>query len=374
MGMGMGHTLSGWTVLVQLLSMLVSSSFGASASKRRYSAYNYDLTFPQFCPDGRLLQVEYAMTAACSKSTPIACVGLSIPTSAGGEHQAQTEDESLLIMATISSTLPQKKDDGLGCVPGENADRGWSQDSSSGGRSQNRIIEVPVSSFYICDPTGPHRATTSILVGLSGLLPDAASLLEVTLRQLEKEQRMFGWHRLGSNLCQGQLQTREICPRLGISISDKCQTHAFGGGLRPVGASILLASVDGGMGGFGNYGALMTMCETFPNGDCIVSKKYVRCPQIMITGGSSRSRARLTALLRPRMMSLSTQRDKLHSTFVREAVELIVLSLFEQQNAELLDNRKVEVVLQSSVHGTVRIPDDTVSKIVADMREKSSGS
>ena len=363
----MGHAFSHrWLpVFVQLLLMFVPFALGASAS-RRYSAYNYDLTFPQFTPDGRLLQVEYAMTAASSKSTPIACVGLSIPTFDGNGHQA-AEDESLLIMATISSTsLPQNNDDGS--VP----DRGWSRDPSSGGRAQNRIIELPLSSFYICDPTGPHRATTSILVGLSGLLPDATSLLEVTLRQLEYEQRMFGWHRLGSNLCQSQLQTADICPRLGRSIADKCQTHAFGGGLRPVGASILLASVDGGMGDFGNHGALMTMCETLPNGDCTVNKKYGRCPQIMITGGSSRSRARLTALLRPRMVSLSTQRDKLHSTFVREAVESIVLSLFEQQNAEL-DEIKMEIVLQSSVHGTARIPDDVASKIVADMRRKSSG-
>lgn len=329
----------------------------------------------QFTPDGRLLQVEYAMTAACSKSAPIACVGLSIPTFSGDGHQGETEDESLLIMATISSTsLPHSNIDD-GCIPGENAnDRGWSQDSSSAGRAQNRIIEVPVSSFYNCNPTGPHRATTSILVGLSGLLPDAASLLQVTLSQLEHEQRMFGWHRLGSNLGQSQSQTTDICRRLGRSIADKCQKHAFGGGLRPVGASILLASVDGSMGSIGNYGAMMTMCETLPNGDCTVSKNG-RCPQIMVTGGSSRSRARLTALLRPRMMNLldlSIQQHKLHSAFLREAVESIILSLFEQQNAELFDNRRVEVVLQSSVHGTVRIPDDVVSKIVADMMRKSS--
>ena len=106
--------------------------------------------------------------------------------------------------------------------------------------------------------TSHHTAHTStILIGLSGLLSDATSLLEIVYSHLEKEQRKFGWHRLGlspvgvreivdqttgsSDTSQPSFQSKksqsistqpsETVLRLSRAIADECQTHAFGGGV-----------------------------------------------------------------------------------------------------------------------------------------------
>jgi 20S proteasome alpha/beta subunit len=50
-----------------LLALLLTS---VSSSSNNYNVYNYDMTTPQFTPDGRLLQVEYA-SAAADLSSPL---------------------------------------------------------------------------------------------------------------------------------------------------------------------------------------------------------------------------------------------------------------------------------------------------------------
>jgi 20S proteasome alpha/beta subunit len=52
-----------------------SSSSSSSSSSNNYNAYNYDMTTPQFTPDGRLLQVEYA-SAAADLSSPLVVLQL----------------------------------------------------------------------------------------------------------------------------------------------------------------------------------------------------------------------------------------------------------------------------------------------------------
>lgn len=69
-------------LLVSSFALLVSSTApglfiaaapSTSSSSSSYSPYQYDLTVPQFTPDGRLLQVEYALAAA-ERSGPVVWV------------------------------------------------------------------------------------------------------------------------------------------------------------------------------------------------------------------------------------------------------------------------------------------------------------
>ena len=166
--------------------------------------------------------------------------------------------------------------------------------------------------------TTSTAATSTILIGISGILSDATSLLQIAYSQLEEEQSLFGWHRLhlypvghthvsdqnnneglaydndaigrfGGNAGDGGIggaksfseddaivenygtgpaifgkiggvtsspsfltistqptatEASETTLRLSQTIADQCQKHAFGGGLRPLGASLLLAGVD----------------------------------------------------------------------------------------------------------------------------------
>jgi 20S proteasome alpha/beta subunit len=54
-------------LLLSILS-LISLVIDSALANQNYNAYNYDMTTPQFTPDGRLLQVEYASRAATHSS------------------------------------------------------------------------------------------------------------------------------------------------------------------------------------------------------------------------------------------------------------------------------------------------------------------
>lgn len=326
---------------------VAAGNFGSQHS-RRYAAYDYDMTTPHYTPDGRLLQVEYA-TNACIRedSNPIVSVGISVP---GG-------DDTILIMATISSPPPSASS--LQTINPSQKGRGSTDDEQRdeneinsfmkepNQRTQFRIIEVPLSAHR---SSRYHTTKSTILIGLSGLLSDATSLLQIVYSQLEEEQRMFGWNRLGlspvgiSSVDDGHsgsvthsslpslgkqsqsaaTQPSEAVLRLSRAIADECQKHAFGGGLRPLGASLLLAGVDTHHNVIekGNKAeTCVAMCETHPNGgwrshvsteksngsnsgDHATTEVSINSPQIMVTGGPAKSQHRLKSLIDSRLRQL----------------------------------------------------------------------
>ena len=70
----------------------VTTVAAAASSQWNYNPYLYDMTIPQFTPDGRLLQVEYA-TAAADHSSPIVAVRL------GDSSSTKEEEEDLVVLA-----------------------------------------------------------------------------------------------------------------------------------------------------------------------------------------------------------------------------------------------------------------------------------
>lgn len=345
---------------------------------RRYAAYDYDLTTPQFTPDGRLLQVEYA-TNACRRdgTNPIVSVGIDIPSDRtfrllrtrlgeacerladdddGDKHyvsslkegeKEEEEGDTILVMATVtSSTLMEPP------LTNHNQEVDRNTFSESRGevnvRQQFRIIEVPISAAYnhIIESTNPSArhitaiTTSTILIGLSGHLSDATKLLQTIYSHLEEEQSIFGWHRLGvspvgqdikvidnksshllSHSQSVSAQPTETVFRLARAAADQCQKHAFGGGLRPLGASLLLSAVDTQhchqtCNGYQQYGRV-AMCETDPSGRLknIVSNIKSQCnkdshetllspPQVMVSGGSAKSQSALMSMVQSRLREL----------------------------------------------------------------------
>jgi len=333
-----------------IMQNAAANSYDNSGShhSRRYAAYDYDLTTPQYTPDGRLLQVEYAANACIREgSNPIVSLAISIP----------GDECPVLVMATISSApssssstiITNPSQNGQGLERQANQRNHKELDSfikESHQRTQFRIIEVPLAAAY--RQSSPQQLVTStILIGLSGLLSDATSLLQIAYSHLEEEQRMFGWNRLGlspvgisaadcvpgsaarsiQSSLRKQLQSIAAQPsetvlRLSCAIADKCQKHAFGGGLRPFGASLLLAGTDN---------ARVSMCETYPNGgwrshvsnvennDSKVEEyknadASTKSPQIMVSGGPVKSQYKLKSLIRAQLHQLHQKSIVLAST------------------------------------------------------------
>lgn len=60
-------------MLLQSILFLLLLVINTTLANQNYNAYNYDMTTPQFTPDGRLLQVEYASRAATHSSPCVVC-------------------------------------------------------------------------------------------------------------------------------------------------------------------------------------------------------------------------------------------------------------------------------------------------------------
>ncbi len=453
------------------LALVVSShhsNASSSGSRSRYAAYDYDLTTPQYTPDGRLLQVEYALNACRrAESNPIVSVGLCIPSKKDfyrsqlklqreqlknnsgelsddsnkieivphendSEEQEQEGGDALLIMATISSTPPSSYSEGGDALltnskhkPDKDQlliDSDSSNTSSfttnNNQRTQRRIIEVPLSTSFQTHHTTTTTAESTILIGLSGILADATSLLQIAYSILEEEQMSFGWHRLGlspvgtlmvdatknsdrrrafiksdAHPQQTAAQPSETAVRLARAVGDKCQKHAFGGGLRPLGASLLIAGADSQ-----ESSIKLAICETEPSGAVSISNPYwsslstrgdrkdvIKPPQVVVSGVSIQSQLKLKQKMacRTRQMyqQIGTDLERKNRTyseeaFLRRALQIVIKTLLEEwkdRGSVVNDRDKIqqsiplppmEIVFTTPRRGTFRLSKDDVRALM----------
>jgi len=141
--------------------------------------YNYNVynydMAPTFTPDGRLLQVEYASVAS-ELSAPVLVV--------------QANDSTLILMTIKNSNSPQ-----------------------------NRIIIVPVRG------DGKRQEASRMCVAMSGVLADSLCLIQVGLKEASEQYR----------LCRSPMTVLQ----LATAMANACQSHSFGGGIRPFGCTLL---------------------------------------------------------------------------------------------------------------------------------------
>jgi 20S proteasome alpha/beta subunit len=162
---------------MRCLLFCIMSVYASAAS---YNAYQYDMTTPQFTPDGRVLQVEYASAAASHSS----CVVVApIP------NDNDNDDDTVIILTTRPARTVQE-----------------------------RLVVL---------------SDSHTVVALSGILTDSLALLQKVQDATLSNRRWYG---------RGL-----ACHQVSETIRSACQRHAFGGGLRPYGSTIVVCGVlEGG--------------------------------------------------------------------------------------------------------------------------------
>ena len=348
-----------WMITVFLLFLgylfLIAPSPVASSSS--YNAYQYDMTGPQFTPDGRLLQVEYA-TSAADHSSPLLLVKLTVPKDDSQQDPTMeiSETEDIVVMFAVRSRR----------------------------RVQERFVIIPASG------SGSGSVYGQCVVAMSGVLPDCLSLLQAVQEEALQRQRRYG-------SASAQLNAHDVAQ----CIASQCQQHAFGGGIRPYGATFVVCGL---LPGAGPHGHKLAALQTDPSGaiqDLLVTTTVAplsktddpkqREPFIHWVGGKSVQRGAMRASLESRLReewpnivavgSAGEKLDRNYSSHLGRMISIIGKMLLEesiktassensaagpsQADEDLKEGSEVEVVIISSVRGIYKLMQGQVNKLLA---------
>jgi 20S proteasome alpha/beta subunit len=204
------------TLLFFMIIVVTSSSSSSSSSfyySNNYNVYQYDRTSSHFTPDGRLMQVEYARSAADHSSPLIVFQYKSNTNNGGGSDDKEEEEDELLILLT----LKRRSSSSSSGSPTTNSNTGSSSSGSSSPFLQERIVVLPENEC--------------ILV-LSGILSDCTRLLNKLQDEDLQHRRLYG----GCAFCSPL--------KIASCLSYACQKHAIGGGIRPFGSTFFIAAAN----------------------------------------------------------------------------------------------------------------------------------
>lgn len=198
----------------------------ASSPRSNYNPYQYDLTVPQFTPDGRLLQVEYAKMASTDHSIPIVAATLR------QENDPNTSAEPKSIEVITVLIAGRRKAEG----------------------QQSRLIILPSFSSIISsrsqDTSRASGEKNCIVIAISGVLADALSILQTVQSFRIQEYRTMG------STATDLSATR----RIATQIASQCQARTLAGGKRPLGATFWITTPS-------NHAAYgFTLYQTDPSG------------------------------------------------------------------------------------------------------------
>mmetsp|Transcript_12226 Transcript_12226/g.15985 ORF Transcript_12226/g.15985 Transcript_12226/m.15985 type:complete len:320 (-) Transcript_12226:34-993(-) len=173
---------SWWSTQFLLLFCSLRPKGHICASAEAYNAYQYDMTLPQFTPDGRLMQLEYARLAT-DHSAPIFALPLV------SEDDKDSPAGSVLAILTYRPAL----------------------------RLQQRLHVYENS----------KNRGNAVLLGMAGVLADCGALSRKVQESNIEHEKKFG-------------APFTTAHQWAMAASQQCQIYTLGGGIRPYGAGLIV--------------------------------------------------------------------------------------------------------------------------------------
>ena len=192
----------------------------SSNSNSNYNPYQYDQTFPQFTPDGRLLQLEYARSAA-DHSAPIWAVPLQLAKTDNVDNSDNGDSETTTTTSSSTSTENDVSNQDTNADTDDFLLAILTYRPST--RVQNRLHII-----YETTARGTHHSST-ICLGLAGILADGTALQQSLMEDCVQHARLYG-----TSWTTGR-QWAQAASQLFRSLKS---------GLRPWGASALVVQMD----------------------------------------------------------------------------------------------------------------------------------
>jgi Proteasome subunit A N-terminal signature/Proteasome subunit len=213
------------TTFIILFGVIIITESASSSQSQMYNPYQYDLTIPQFTPDGRLLQVEYAQKASMDHSIPIIVATICT-------NNKETSENSNEIVPTINTGTDTDDEHITIFIACHRSKMG----------QQSRLITIPTQITTIIHPllqqqqsVNHNHMNDKIVIAISGILSDALAILQIIQSFRIQEYRTMGDI---SSSTSGTTITR----RIAYQIASQCQSRTISGGKRPYGATIWIMS------------------------------------------------------------------------------------------------------------------------------------
>lgn len=185
------------------------------------------------------------------------------------------------------------------------------------------------------------------VVGMSGVLSDSLSLLSVVQRETEKQERMYGR--------AATLSSQRIATIMG----NACQSHAFGGGLRPYGSNMVVCGLDG-------------VYQTDPSG-AVVKRMMTNSnnnDRLLVVGGSEARQAQVKSDIYKRVIGKKKEEMDLGETLQRLAKILLQDDKTDDKQEQ---QQWLEVAVLSTTLGVHRLTEPQVQALIqtVDNKKKS---
>jgi hypothetical protein len=213
---------------------------------------------------------------------------------------------------------------------------------------QNRIVIIPSSSFQ-------RDAPSPICIAMSGVLADSIALMQVGLDEASKRLQ--------------QLHTPITVLQLATVMANACQSHCFGGGIRPYGCTLLTC-------GFNSVGVLV-LYQTDPSGALVEvqdpSKEASGGPWLRwLVGGTTTLQRKIRKRLESSLHKLQKKTTST-TTSLLEIVNLVGHTLIkESQKLDQNDKKPgaapstvLEVVMMNRKLGCYRLSQSEINTMMA---------